>query len=199
MKQIYEWQLAIYRDFRHFARVQFQILVLFFAIGKVWPLQIFKRHRRTQHKLRSGFFVVLLSQRVINKRFQIFAKLRQTRFAGVRFVVAKKRDDNVGLDLAQPLIGRAKVFRPRSFGQCVAAKPQIPHDEIVLRKAIVQHGFQMSEMLQAIGERIADDGDVIALLQFQLQLLGRRGGFRKKDQRAQQHNSANRTQHEPHS
>ena len=63
----------------------------------------------------------------------------------------------------------------------------------------MQHRFQMSKVLQAIGERIADHGDMIILLQFQLQLLSRGRGFSNEDQRARQHESGNNTQHEPHS
>ena len=104
VKQIHERQLA--RSAATFAisrRVQFQILVLHFSVRQMRPLQIFKRRRRTQHKSRRRFAVVFLSERVIDECFQILAKLRQTRFTGVRFVVAKKRNDDVGLDLASAI------------------------------------------------------------------------------------------------
>jgi hypothetical protein len=47
-------------------------------------------------------------------------------------------------------------------------KPEVTKDQFVARQMVLQSGFKPTIVLHAIGERIADDGDMVAGLQLEL-------------------------------
>ena len=97
----------------------------------------------------------------------------------VGLVVAEEREDDVRLRVrageavllvaadrlavaAQPLVGRAEVLRAQARRDLVAAEAEIADDQVVLRKARVQQRLEPAVVLHPLGERVADDADVIA-------------------------------------
>ena len=117
-------------------------------------------------------------------------ELRQTRLAGKRLVVAEEGEDHVGLGLGQleavlahrgvgvqlarlrhggragePLIRRAKIHRAQPHLQLVARKAQVADRQVMLGEPLVQKRLQPAKMLHALGQRIADDADVVAFVQ----------------------------------
>ncbi len=66
-----------------------------------------------------------------------------------------------GAETAQPLVGCSKVLRARARTDFVAAEAKVTNDELVLGKASLQHRLEPAVVLQSLGERIADDADVV--------------------------------------
>ena len=123
---------------------------------------------------------------------QILLELRQPLFADERLVVAEERNNHVGLRIgqlkavlphrragvqllrlrnrrtaSQPLIGRAKVPRSQARRQIVSRKTEVSKNQFMLRKAAVNPRLQPAEILHPLGQRVADEADVVAFFQFQ--------------------------------
>lgn len=92
----------------------------------------------------------------------------------VRIELFRLRDRGLA---GQPLVLRAEVHRPHPAIQIaiaidfVAAVSQVAKHQVVLRIAGVNQRLEPARMLHPLGQRIADNADVIPLVQ-----LKRRGG-----------------------
>ena len=64
--------------------------------------------------------------------------------------------------------------RKRKFSSS-PEKPRLRTTSSWLRKAAVQQGLEMAEVLHPVGQRVADDGDRVALFQCQPGRVGRCG------------------------
>ena len=76
----------------------------------------------------------------------------------------------------EPLVGGAVIHRPHSgigvrlfgvAGDLVARIAEVADDEVVLREACIEESLQPAVVLHPLGERIADDANVIAGPEFQ--------------------------------
>ena len=81
-----------------------------------------------------------------------------------RFIhpVADKHD--VGTVLMQ-LINQAREAQGTNrFPHLLRRPSQVPDTQVMLRKAAVQEGLEIAEVMHSLGERVAEDHDVVALL-----------------------------------
>jgi hypothetical protein len=183
------------RDLGHRLRVQPQVLVDRRDRGpgrQVGRLVVLERDRREQHQPRGRLPVVLLRERVLDERVEVGFELRQAGLAGPRLVVPEEGEDHVGVGAgllepvrvhhalvgdqvrlrhrglrAEPLVRRAEVLVPQPDGQLVRGVPEVADGEVEVGVAGVEQGFEPPVVLHAVGERVADDADVVALLQLE--------------------------------
>ena len=59
-----------------------------------------------------------------------------------------------------------EVFRARSEPDLVGRPTQVADDELMLREARVQQRFEVAEVRHPLGQRVADEHDLIVRLQF---------------------------------
>ena len=143
-------------------------------------MQVLVRDRREQHEARGGLAVVLLRQRVGDPVVEVLLERGEPGLAGVRLVVAEEGEDDVGLRVrcrrsGSP--GSRRSARPcrsatrracRSSSTAAASsissplKPRLRIDQIVLRETGVQQRLEPAVVLHPLGERVADDADVVA-------------------------------------
>src|SRR5207248_1182666 len=133
----------------------------------------------------------------------VLLELRQSRLARERLVVAKECKNDVrfrvrqleavlphrrtGIELGrlwnrraarQPFVGRAKGHRPQPQRNLVARIAQIAKYQVVLREPADQPRLQPAEILHPLGQRVADDADMVAFFDFQ---IGSEGKIDKKE------------------
>src|SRR5262249_6000917 len=119
-------------------------------------------------------------------------ELGQAGLAGEGLVVAEEGEDDVGPCVGgleaiiadalaggesvrlgdrgragEPLVGRAERLRPQPQDQLVAGEAEVAEDEVMFGEATVEVGFQPAIVLHAVGERVADNADMIAATQLQ--------------------------------
>src|SRR5206468_2941451 len=136
--------------------------------GQVVVVQVLMSNRREDDEARSGPAVVFLSESVLDEVVEVLLELIQTFGTGEGFIVAEEGEDDVGLAAREPLIGAAEVGGAESQGQLVAGKAEITEDEAVPGESAVQVGLKPAVVLHAIGERVTDDANMIALPQLEL-------------------------------
>ena len=93
---------------------------------------------------------------------KLFRKGRQALGAAERLVEAEEGEDRTGLDPRQPFLGRTEILRAGPHRHFVAGEAKIAHHQPVRRIARVDHRLQPAVMLHAVGQRIADERDVLA-------------------------------------
>ena len=87
------------------------------------------------------------------------------------FVEAEKREDDVSTGFLQPIVRRAEVCRAMADDDFVTGPGEIAEDEIVIGVTLVNVCLKPAGMLETVGERVADDGDVVAGLEFKLRRI----------------------------
>src|SRR5439155_12042414 len=97
------------------------------------------------------------------------------RLAAERFVVAEGSEDDVGLRLRQPIIGQAEPGGAKPEREFIAGEAEVAERQIVLRKAKGDQGLQPTVVLHALGKRVADDGNVVAVFEFERSGLAKGG------------------------
>jgi hypothetical protein len=127
---------------------------------------------------------------------EVLLELRQSRLAGKGLVGAEEREDDVGLLPPQVRRRIAEVQGPGLERDGVAAPAEIPDDELQVGESGVQQRLEMVEKLHPLGQRVADEHDVIALAQLdrrrRSRRLGARAGARERDERNRRNSLANR-------
>ena len=188
-KQVHEAHAPGLRHLPHGLRVDLQALVVLPAVRQVRIAEVFMRNRREEDDSRRRLAVVLLGERLREPVAQLLPERGEPSVPRVRFVVAEKRKDDVRLRIGsgepvvrvaadrrrlsgQPLVGRAEVLRAQPGGDLVAAEAKIANHEVVLREARVQQRLEPAVVLHPLGQRVADEADVIARAQDE-----RIGGF----------------------
>ena len=176
MKQVHKGDVVGASDFRHRGGVLLQAFVVRGAVGQIAGVQVFVRDGREEHQARRALAVVLLAQRLLNERFEVFLELGQALLAGEGLVVAEEGEDDVGVGFGQPLVGRAEILRTEPDGQLVRREAEVAEGQVELGKTAVKVGLQPAVVLHAVGEGIAEDADVVPLAEFQ----PGRGGLRRQ-------------------
>lgn len=118
--------------------------------------------------------VVVFGLGVLEELVEISLELRQARLALERFVETVEGEDHIRLHAGQPLIARAEAFRAVPGGDLVGGGGEIAEDQIVLRKFCGDERLERAFVLHAVGDGTADEGDVVAGLEFKFG--GRLGG-----------------------
>ncbi len=112
---------------------------------------------------------------MLDEILEILLELGQTFFSAKRFVVAEEGENNVRFAARQPFIGAAEHRRAQADCQFIAGEAQVAKHQFMPWKTALDENFQPAVMLHAIGERVADQGNVVALRKFQRRPLQRRG------------------------
>ena len=134
----------------------------------------FHCNRRDQHNPRRTFAAVVLLLGVDDPGIEVALELLQASGAFERFIETKEGDDHIRLAEGKVLIGRTEAIGARAQGHFIGGPAEIAHHEIELGEAPVEKGLEMvvpgGAHLGAGG--VADDADVIVLVQFELRRLG---------------------------
>ena len=102
------------------------------------------------------------AKRVLDERIEVFLEGLQPFLAGKRLVIAEEGEDNVGLRLGQPLVGRTEVGRAQAKGQFIAGEAEVANDELVRGEPSLEVSLEPTVVLHAVGQSVADDRDMIA-------------------------------------
>ena len=82
--------------------------------------------------------------------------------AAERLVESKESKDHIGFGFRQPLVGRPKVFRAMAGDHLIAGHGKIAKHQVVLGKLCDDECLEPAVVLHPVGERVANDCDVIA-------------------------------------
>ena len=82
------------------------------------------------------------------------------------------------------MIERAERLRAELQIDFIAREAEIAEHQFVAGKTGVGHGFQPTIVLHPIGERVADDADVFALLEFQRGRVSRGRGQGREESKS---------------
>src|SRR5262249_34232982 len=119
---------------------------------------------------------------ILDEFVEVIFELLKATGASERFVEAKEGEDDISLVIFQCMAMIFEALRPRPQHQLVSGPTKIADDEFEIGKAAVEQRLKIAEILHPLGERVADQDDVIALVQRELGLVGGRtnGGENKK-------------------
>ena len=154
--------LQVSRHLGHRRGVEREVGVVLQRQAQVGIWMILVRDGREQHDARRPEAIVVFRAGVAQELFELLLELRQSGGAAERFVEAEEREDRARLHARQPLVGRAEILGTRPHRDFVPGEGEIPHDEAVLRMLRVDHRLEPAVMLHPVGERIADDRDMLA-------------------------------------
>ena len=120
----------------------------------------------------------------MDHRLEFLLERLQPFFAGEGLVVAEEGENHVGLGAVEPVVGTAEVGRAQPLveigvvgeaAHLVGGKAEVAEHEVLLGKATVEERFQPAVVLHAVGQRVADVANMIALAEFQRRRGGRGG------------------------
>lgn len=174
-KQIDEGNVLLRTHLPHRLGVQGELAVVLGSVGQMRALHVFVRDRREDDQPRGRLAVVLLRPHVVDHLRQITAERAEGLFSLERLVVSEEAEDDVRLDLGQPLVGTAEVCRPVTDRNFVRRKAEVAERQVQFRVQGLDVGFQPAVMLHPVRQRVADVGDVVIRFQFE-QGLGGDGG-----------------------
>ncbi len=118
------------------------------------------------------FAAVIFGRNVFQVFFEVGFELLDAGLAFEGFIEAEEREDYIRAGFAKPIVGRAEVFRAVAGDDFIARSGEVADDQFVLWILGVDIALEPAIMLNAIGEGIADNGDVIAFVE-----LEARGGI----------------------
>src|SRR6266536_5267699 len=127
--------------------------------------------RREEHEPRSALAGIVAPERVFEKLVKIRPEFLETRIAVEGFIETKEGENHVGFRFLQPVVRRAEIFRAMARDNLIAGDGEVAHDQVESRFSGVEERLQVAGVLHAVGQRVADDGDVVAGLEGE---LGRR-------------------------
>jgi hypothetical protein len=120
-----------------------------------------------EHDARRSLPAVVSTLCLLDELLEVFLERRDTGRPFERFVVTEECEDDVRLLMLQPIVGRAEALGPLAHRQLVAREAQIAEDEIVTGKRGINQRLEPARMLHAVGQRIADNADVVPFLEFE--------------------------------
>ena len=174
-------------DALHGGGVELEVGVFLGAVRQITRGgQILEGDRRDEHQARGALAVVGLGQRVDDESVDLGFVVGGAARAIEGFVVAEERDDGVGLEVEEPLVGRGEetfavmlgVFGMELLGtregplagargvrterRGVAGAAHVADDEVLLREAELELGLEAAVVGVALGEAVTDEDDTFA-------------------------------------
>ena len=122
-------------------------------------LDVFIGDGRDQHDARGRFSVEGFCLQIGHVLREFFPEVFDTCLAGEGFVEAVGGEDDVGLRQGEVLLGVGEIGRPGLHLDGIGRPGQISHLQLVVGKMLVQEGFEIGEILGAVEEGVADEGD----------------------------------------
>ncbi len=140
-------------------------------------VQLLQGDRREQHDARGALAAVVLLLRPFDELGEVRLEGLQPLVALEGFVVAVKGENHVRPDLGQPFVARAEVVDAVPGLHLVARKGQVAEGQVRLGMRLGDHRLQPAVVLRTVGHAAAENGDAVALLEFD---LGGHGGGKAK-------------------
>src|SRR5262249_17845702 len=133
---------------------------------------------------RRAFAGIVFLFRVLQKLVEVALELLEAVVALHGFVEPKESEDDIRLHFGEPLIAGTKILRAMPRRDFVAGRGEISENEIVLSMRRDDEGLEVTRMLHAIGQGVAEERDVIAGLKLEAggRLLSRAGGYGRESQ-----------------
>ena len=171
-EQVDEHDLFFPADAAHGIGVQGEEIVVGGAVGEVRIVEILVGDRREEDEPRRRPAVVLLPAHAVDRRRQFLPEGVQAPRAAQGLVAAEEGENHARLDLGEPLVRRAEVLLARPDGELVAGEAEVAKHELQAGVGGVDPRLQPAGVLHPVGERVADDGDAVPLLEHEPGLGG---------------------------
>jgi hypothetical protein len=113
-----------------------------------------------------AFAGIIFGQRGFQKRIQVGLELFQAGFALKGLVETEEGENDVRLHLGQPIVGRTEIRGAMAQRHFIGGHGQIAKNQIAVRILGIKISLQPAGMLEAVGQSIADDGDMVAGFEF---------------------------------
>ena len=146
--------------------------VILCAARQVGCFQILMRNRAEQHDPRGGLAVRLKRTERVYKLGKTFAVRIRLLNPCVRFVVSKKRENDVRLDVAQNLGIRRNPLASWQRINPVSAHAHVADSDLLLLQCSLQNCFKPSVLVHPVGKRVPNERDGVTFLK--CEFLGRR-------------------------
>ena len=134
-------------------------------------LQVFVGDRREEHELRRGLAVVLGRGRLGDEVVEVLLELGQALRPGERLVEAEAAMRTSGFSSSSVWPWSLKSCERGRERQLVGRPAEVVDDQLQLGEAAVEQGLEVAEILHPLGQRVADEDDVVPLVKFQLRLV----------------------------
>ena len=134
-------------------------------VRRVDPRDIFVGNGRDEHHPRTRFSVERLRLEAADECRECLTKRIEPLFTSERFVETERGKDDISSFVGEMLIPIGKVIGSRLNIWCIARPGKIAHHQLVPRIVLVQECFQIAEVLQAVEQVVAYQGNAIARLQ----------------------------------
>ena len=134
-----------------------------------------------------AFAVVALLFGVLDPVFEIGLELLKAGLTGEGLVEAEEGDDNIGLGEGEVLVGRAEAFGAGTENDLIGGPGEVADDEVMLGEALMEERLPVvvTLKLHALGQRVADEADVVAGLELQRRGVGGGEGEGGEEERAE--------------
>src|SRR6266566_4523139 len=102
---------------------------------------------------------------ILDEFLQILPELIHSGRAAKGFVVAKKSKNDICFSPGEPIIRAAEVFAAHADTQFISSEPEVANGQVVVGEMGLDKCFKPAVVLHAIGKRVANDGDVVAVVE----------------------------------
>src|SRR6266446_5644785 len=132
-----------------------------------------------------GTAIILALEGIMDELLQILFEFVHSPGAAKGLVIAEKGKNDICFGPFEPIIRASEVFAPHTHAQFVAGETEIPNGQMAVREMGLDKSFEPAVVLQAIRKRVANDRDVVAVVEGER--IG--GGFRRIHERQQKTSS----------
>src|SRR6185436_14036081 len=127
---------------------------------------------------RRGLAAVILAFGVLDELVEVLLEFVEPGIALEGLIEAKEGENHIRLALRQPGVRRTEVFRTMAEDDFITRDREVTEDKVVFRKFCDDECFQPAIMLHPVGQRVANDANMVALFEFKW-----RGGDTLRQQR----------------
>ncbi len=170
MEKIHKPHLLVGGKLGNRLGVDLKILVVGLAVGKIGVFEVLVGNGREQDKARLALSVKLEAAILVDHARHVLLELADTVRPRKRLVVTKHHEDHIRLDVGKVLIVGGKALVTRPLIDRVAGEGHVAETQIVSGVCLLNGALHPAVVLHAVGETIADDGNDIVILEFELGL-----------------------------
>ena len=161
--------------------IERQILVLSVGIGHERIARGLDGDRRHDHEPRRRFgLVTRILRGQLTEQIEIVGlKFLHAAGAGERLIESEEEQVGVGAEGSHRIVELRVVAGPLPVGNFVGRPGDVPHDEFLVGKALVQERLEVPEDVHPLGGRIAIDRDPLAVDELERQSARGQGRARR--------------------